>query len=143
VGDEVIIKEDGQLCTVTRLGSNYIIVESSGKSYRKWLDSVEKVEPAYHKSKELWSKAPRPNDWGTNASDKEARRKTPGQKGKNENTNSRKTTLAFKDFDEGAAEDRAKNRIELEKKRDARKHDRALDRARTRDTFSKNKETIR
>jgi hypothetical protein len=213
IGDEVIIKEDGQVCTVTRLGSNYIIVESAGKSYRKWLDSVEKVIPIYHKSKELWSQAPRPYDWGTDASDKEARRKTPGQgqdeacwdshkqvgtkKGKNGkqvpncvpksenknyfkglkrgtadkraahfNRNAKKSdndasaykpapgdatgktkpskyTKSFKAMfdEEDSRVDVAKTRIDREKKRDDIKHDRMMDRARTRDTLKKNRVT--
>lgn len=49
-GDTVVIKETGELATVKNLGSNYVIVEGSGNTYRKWLDAVEKVddnEPTY------------------------------------------------------------------------------------------------
>jgi len=49
-GDTVVIKETGELATVKNLGSNYVIIEGSGNTYRKWLDAVEKVEeqtPAY------------------------------------------------------------------------------------------------
>lgn len=49
-GDTVVIKETGELATVKNLGSNYVIVEGSGNTYRKWLDAVEKVDervPAY------------------------------------------------------------------------------------------------
>ena len=44
VGDQVVMKETGELGKVTRLGSNYVIVEGSGNQYRKWLDAVEKVD---------------------------------------------------------------------------------------------------
>jgi len=44
VGDQVVMKENGEIGTVKRLGSNYVIVEGSGNQYRKWLDSVEKVD---------------------------------------------------------------------------------------------------
>lgn len=44
VGDQVVMKETGEIGKVTRLGSNYVIVEGSGNQYRKWLDAVEKVD---------------------------------------------------------------------------------------------------
>jgi hypothetical protein len=43
-GDQVVVKESGELATVKRLGSNYVIIEGSGNQYRKWLDAVEKVD---------------------------------------------------------------------------------------------------
>lgn len=43
-GDQVVIKDTGEIGTVKNLGSNYVIVEGSGNTYRKWLDAVEKVE---------------------------------------------------------------------------------------------------
>ena len=49
-GDQVVIKDTGELATVKNLGSNYVIIEGSGNTYRKWLDAVEKVDeqtPAY------------------------------------------------------------------------------------------------
>lgn len=55
-----------------------------------------------------------------------------------------KYTKAFKAmFDENNATDMAKANIDREKKRDARKHDRMLDRARLRDTLKKNRTTKR
>lgn len=42
-GDTVVVKETGQLGKVKHLGSNYVIIESVGNEYRKWLDSVEKL----------------------------------------------------------------------------------------------------
>ena len=45
VGDTVVIKESDEIATVSVLGANYVIVETSdGKKMRKWLDSVELVE---------------------------------------------------------------------------------------------------
>jgi len=44
VGDEVIIKESGEIANIVMLGSNYVIVESSSGKYRKWLDAVEKLD---------------------------------------------------------------------------------------------------
>jgi len=43
-GDTVVIKENGQLGKVKHLGSNYVIIESTGNEYRKWLDAVEKMD---------------------------------------------------------------------------------------------------
>jgi len=43
-GDTVVIKDTGQLGKVKHLGSNYVIIESTGNEYRKWLDSVEKMD---------------------------------------------------------------------------------------------------
>ena len=43
-GDTVVIKETGQLGRVKHLGSNYVIIESTGTEYRKWIDSVEKLQ---------------------------------------------------------------------------------------------------
>ena len=45
VGDTVVIKESEEIATVSVLGANYVIVETSdGKKMRKWLDAVEIVE---------------------------------------------------------------------------------------------------
>lgn len=43
-GDVVVVKETGELAKVKTLGSNYVIIEGSGNTYRKWLDAVEPVE---------------------------------------------------------------------------------------------------
>ena len=45
VGDEVVIKGHGIVAEIKHLGSNYVIVESKGEVYRKWLTDVEKVNP--------------------------------------------------------------------------------------------------
>ena len=45
VGDEVVIKGEGIVAEIKHLGTNYVIVESKGEVYRKWLTAVEKVNP--------------------------------------------------------------------------------------------------
>ena len=47
-GDKVLIIESGKEAVVKHLGSNYVIVESNGKEYRKWLEAVEKVSEKNH-----------------------------------------------------------------------------------------------
>jgi|TARA_B110000858_G_scaffold171438_1_gene201943 hypothetical protein len=202
VGDEVAIKESGQLGIVTRLGSNYVIIESDNKQYRKWLEAVEKIEEAcWDSHKQVGTKKGKdgkqvPNcvpkeeykdpavlgDYGTPKSVKKMKAITPGQsenknyfkglkKGTSDkraahfNKNAKKSdndasaykpapgdatgktkpskyTKSFKAmFDENDAVDMAKTRIDKEKTRDDRKHDRMLDRARLRDTFKKNRNT--
>lgn len=44
VGDEVVMKDTGEMGKVKRLGTNYVIVEGSGNQYRKWLDAVERLD---------------------------------------------------------------------------------------------------
>ena len=142
VGDSVVIKENGEIGQVKRLGSNYVIIESKSNKYRKWLDAVEKIDQptveydvapfsmnlneAVDNTKSMYKNTP---DWGTPESTKKAKKKTPGEK------------LSFKDFDESAAIDLAKKRINREKKADAIRHDRMMDRARLKQAHVKNKET--
>jgi len=45
LGDQVAIKENGIIGTIKHLGTNYLIVESKGETYRKWLNQVESVDP--------------------------------------------------------------------------------------------------
>ena len=142
VGDSVVIKENGEIGQVKRLGSNYVIIESKSNKYRKWLDAVEKIDQptveydvapfsmnlseSVDNTKSMYKDTP---DWGTPESTKKAKKKTPGEK------------IKFKDFDESAAVDLAKKRINREKKADAIRHDRMMDRARLKQTHIKNKET--
>jgi len=44
VGDKVVIKESDEIAEIKTLGPNYVIVESNGKEYRKWLDAIEVLE---------------------------------------------------------------------------------------------------
>lgn len=158
-GDQVVIKESGEIGTVKTLGSNYVIVEGSGNQYRKWLDAVELVDekPAYvdgnmkeslnedyykglskstaDKRKAHFKKhGDKPDD------QKSAYKPAPGDA--TAKTKPSKHTLKFKQmFGENEMQAIAKKRIEREKQVDKIKHDRMLDRARTRDTQAKNKET--
>ena len=59
-GDVVVDKDTGQTGKIKHLGSNYVIVESTGTEYRKWLDSVEKLNTEVEIAKEglqesLWA----------------------------------------------------------------------------------------
>lgn len=44
VGDTVVIKSTDEVAEVKVLGTNYVIVESAGKTTRKWLDAIELLE---------------------------------------------------------------------------------------------------
>ena len=67
LGEQVIIKKTSEVGKITVIGSNYVIVETSDKTTRQWLDSVEKIveEVKY--------------DYGTDASVKYMKKTTPGQ----------------------------------------------------------------
>lgn len=163
VGDEVAIKENGIVGQIKHLGPNYVIVESQGEKYRKWLNQVEKVDlqleaedpdigdrkgaqPAqYHKGLKKSTKIKRDAQFKKQAKmrddDPSAYKPAPGDK--SAKTKPSKHTLKFKqmfgdDFDHS---DLAKKRIDREKKADTIRHDRMMDRARMRDTKAKNRET--
>ena len=88
IGDQVVIKENGEIGKVKRLGSNYVIIESKSNEYRKWLDAVEKIDQQYpeynvapfsqslSESKSMYADKP---DWGTPESTKKAKKMTPGE----------------------------------------------------------------
>lgn len=88
IGDKVVIKENGEIGTVKRLGTNYVIIESKSNEYRKWLDAVEKIEQQYpeytvapfsqrlSEAKSMYADKP---DWGTPESTKKAKKMTPGE----------------------------------------------------------------
>ena len=71
LGEEVIIKETSEVGKITVIGSNYVIVETSDKTTRQWLDAVEKIEEVAK------------YEYGTDASVKYMKKTTPGQ---NENS---------------------------------------------------------
>jgi len=76
LGESVIVKKTDEVGTITVLGSNYVIVESSdGKRTRHWLDAVEKIEEQDNK-KSMYKDKP---DWGTPESTKKWKKATPGQ----------------------------------------------------------------
>lgn len=147
VGDSVIIRDTGELCNISHLGTNYVIVESGGKQYRKWLDAIEHVEENYYaglskstaaKRKAHFKKyAEKPGD----GPDKQSNYK-PAPGDARAKTKPSKHTLKFRRmFGENDMAALAKKRIDREKKADAIKHDRMMDRARMRDTKIKNRET--
>lgn len=155
IGDQVVMKENGEIGTVKRLGSNYVIIEGSGNQYRRWLDSVERVEENNNAEYETASFSQNFNEQVSlneanmqrfkNFDEKNKglwhnihqRRKKglppkkPGEKGYPK-------TLDIEAVDQT---DVAKKRIDREKMTDKMRHDRMMDRARMRDTVKKNKET--
>jgi hypothetical protein len=44
-GEQVVITEKGVVGTITKLGANYLVVESKGETWRCWLNEVSKVDP--------------------------------------------------------------------------------------------------
>lgn len=208
VGDEVVIKENGEIGKIKRLGSNYVIIESKSNTYRKWIDSVEKIEDPqleYEIAPFSQTLTEKVLDWGTPEATKKAKKMTPGQeveekievaqdkdidhrkgsqpasyqKGiKSKSTKVKRDahfkkmskrddhknpdlykpapgdataktkpsqyTLKFKKMYGEEIQDPvkiARQRIEREKQSDEKRHDRMMDRARTRATKIKNRET--
>lgn len=43
-GDTVVLKENDQIAKVVQRGANYLVVETEGKQFRKWLHDVEMLE---------------------------------------------------------------------------------------------------
>ena len=161
-GDQVVIKESGEIGTVKRLGSNYVIIEGSGNQYRKWLDAVEKIDDKQTEyeiapfSKNINEASKYYAGLSKSTADKrKAHFKKHGDKPDDQKsaykpapgdarakTKPSKHTIKFKQmFGENEMQSLAKKRIEREKQIDRIKHDRMLDRARTRDTIRKNRET--
>lgn len=44
IGEKVIIKSTDDVATISTIGSNYLIVETSEKTSRVWIDAVEKIQ---------------------------------------------------------------------------------------------------
>ena len=155
-GDTVIIKETEEVATIKNLGSNYVIVETGNKTYRKWLDAIELVEaspqdsdikdrdgtqPArYHSGLAKTTKTKRDAHFkkhGKKADDDaSAYQPAPGDKGSK--TKPSKYTKAFKDMYDEQTVDAVKDRIsrerEVEKRKDMadkKRHDSMMDRARS------------
>jgi hypothetical protein len=163
-GDLVVVKENDQIGTILFCGSNYVLVEMNGGKYRKWINDIERLpdamqvegkedpdigdrkgsQPAiYHKGLKKSTKQKRDAQFRKQAKmdddDPSAYKPAPGDK--EAKTKPSKHTKKFKQMYGEQQVDRAKDKIEREKKRDAVKHDRMLDRARIRDTLKKNRET--
>lgn len=148
IGDEVVIKENGEIGKVKRLGPNYVIVESKSNQYRKWLDAVEKVEQQYPEytvapfsmslseatdnTKSMYKDKP---DWGTPESTKLAKKKTPGEKTlkgfKEQTMDQVKQTISRE-------RDKARDKDQKEKEQMKVRHDRMMDKARRRTMIKKN-----
>ena len=158
IGDSVVIKENDVVGTIKILGPNYLIIESNGVTYRKWLTDVELIEkqdpdikdrdgtqPAkYHSGLKKSTKVKRDAQFKKQAkmSDDNPAAYKPAPGDATAKTKPSKHTLKFKSmYGESENEKLAKSRIDREKKADAVRHDRMLDRARMRDTKKTNKET--
>ena len=145
LGDEVVMVKNDVVGKIKHLGANYVIVESKGETWRCWLNDVTKVDPNTKINFDIDSKRHDDVDgvertlsegktdrwyknqpeWGTPESTKKAKKKTPGENMKEQAT----------------AVDLAKQKIDREKKADAVKHDRVLDRARIAMARKKNRQT--
>ena len=111
IGDRVTVVGSDELATVTNLGTNYVIIESAGKLYRKWLTDVELFEKTKARQYE-------------DTSDTTATTKHP---------------IKYKKmFGEDAVEV-TKKKIEREKLVDKMKHARMLDRAKVRKIKNRSK----
>lgn len=163
IDDEVVIKENSLVGKIVHLGTNYIIVESNGQKFRKWINQVERLNEGvaqdkdvasvkgtqpkpYYKGLKKTTKKSRAAHFRNYANKSDAEKKSapykPAPGDATAKTKPSKYTKAFKDmYGENAMQDLAKKRIEREKKVDSIKHDRMMDRARLRDATKKNKET--
>ncbi len=96
-GEKVVLTKKGIVGNIKYLGTNYLIVESKGETWRCWLDDVSKIDP---NQKVEWDVANLPNedndgivreslneasmyadkpDWGTPESTRKAKKITPGE----------------------------------------------------------------
>ena len=166
IGDRITFMGSDELASVTGLGSNYVIVEQNGRSYRKWIDDVELVEKK--KSKEGNQKVrqdpdvkkapgtqPAPYYGGLSKSTKKKRlahfkkyskydddnpaayKPAPGDA--RAKTKPSKHTLKYRRMYGEDAVQIAKKKIEREKMVDKMKHARMLDRAKVRKIKNRSK----
>ena len=166
IGDRITFMGSDELASVTGLGSNYVIVEQNGRSYRKWIDDVELVEKK--KSKEGNQKVrqdpdvkkapgtqPAPYYGGLSKSTKKKRlahfkkyskydddnpaayKPAPGDA--RAKTKPSKHTLKYRRMYGEDAVEIAKKKIEREKMVDKMKHARMLDRAKVRKIKNRSK----
>lgn len=98
-GEQVVMTKHGIVGNIKYLGTNYIIVESKGETWRCWLDDVSKVDPndvppahveadfgadplqgpyrnLSESSSSMYKDKP---DWGTPESTRKAKKMTPGE----------------------------------------------------------------
>jgi len=94
-GEQVVMTKHGIVGNIKHLGTNYLIVESKGETWRCWLDDVSKVDPNFEPTwdvqelpnddfdgiiREALNEETTPYEWGTDASVKHAKKMTPGEK---------------------------------------------------------------
>ena len=160
IGDRVTVVGSDELASITSLGSNYVIVESNSKLYRKWLTDIELFEktksrqdkdisdkpgtqPAgYYKGLNKTTKDKRDSHFKKHAKMSDdnpaAYKKAPGDA--TAKTKLSKHTIKYrKMFGEDAVEV-TKKKIEREKIVDKMKHARMLDRAKVRKIKNRSKE---
>ena len=155
VGDHVTVMGSDELASVTSLGTNYVIIESNGKLYRKWLTDVELVEKMTNRQDPDIRKAPGSQPAGYYAGvDKKVKKRrmahfkkyaekpgdgpdkqsnykpAPGDKGAK--TKLSKHTIKYRKMYGEDAVDVAKQKIAREKMVDKMKHARMLNRAKIR-----------
>ena len=163
IGDRVTVVGSDELATVTNLGTNYVIVESAGKLYRKWLTDVELLEkegnqkvkqdpdikdkkgtqPApYYKGLEKSTKTKRLAHFKKYAkmSDDNPAAYKPAPGDATAKTKPSKHTLKYKKMYGEDAVELVKKKIEREKMVDRMKHARMLDRAKIRKIKNRSKE---
>ena len=111
-GEQVVLKKNGIVGNIKHLGTNYLIIESKGETWRCWLDDVDKVDPNFkiqynihdlpnedndgvvrESLNEAMSLLPErmsmykdKPDWGTPESTAKAKKMTPGQTANKEST---------------------------------------------------------
>ena len=163
INDSVAFVGSDELATVTSLGSNYVIVESNGKTYRKWLTDIQLVEkeevkkkvkqdsdvkkapgtqPApYYKNLSKSTKSKRLSHFKKHAKmaddNPAAYKKAPGDA--TAKTKLSKHTLKYRRMYGEDAVDLTKKKIEREKIVDKIKHARMLDRAKVRKIKNRSK----
>jgi len=164
IDDNVAFVGSDELGSVTSLGSNYVIVESNGKTYRKWLTDIQLVEKKKEAPKKVRQdpdvkKAPgtqpAPYYGGLSKSTKKKRlahfkkyskydddnpaayKKAPGDA--TAKTKPSKHTLKYRRMYGEDAVEFAKKKIEREKMVDKVKHARMLDRAKVRKIKNRSK----
>ena len=163
INDSVAFVGSDELATVTSLGSNYVIVESNGKTYRKWLTDIQLVEKKEAKKKvkqdpdvkKAPGTQPAPYFKGLSKSTKSKRlshfkkhakmdddnpaayKKAPGDA--TAKTKLSKHTIKYRKMYGEDAVALAKKKIEREKIVDKIKHARMLDRAKVRKIKNRSK----
>ena len=162
IGDRVAVLGSDELANVTSLGTNYVIVESGGKLYRKWLADIELVEKMTNRQDPDIKDAPgsQPAGYyaGVNKNTKKKRlahfkkyaekpgdgpdkdsnyKPAPGDKGAK--TKLSKHTIKYRKMYGEDAVQIAKQKIDREKMIDKIKHARMLDRAKVRKIKNRSK----